>query len=327
MQKCPFGGSIILFLSSTLAAGEMPTRKEGEPPHKIPHGIEIIRDIGFKQVGEKTLHLDLYLPKGDSERPSLPLIVYVHGGGYRRGTRNEIVDVPFMNETLLEPVAQSRFAVASIDYRKASKKAPFRLLVEDTRDAVNWLTERAAKYRFDSKRIGFVGETSGGHLALLAGLAGEEESAETNQDETQLFSASFIIAFAPPADLTRIAERVTGSEKKEDKKIYNQLKLGLGGKVDEVPEAYANASPVTLLQKSSPPTLVIVGAEDVRREQANWLREAADRAEAPLEMIAIENAGTKAYQGYEEMVPSIEELRTCLRNFIFQQFDIGISRK
>ena len=327
MQKRPIAGLFALYISATLIADELPNKQAPEPLPEIPHGVEIIRALEYKQVGERTLELDLYLPEGQSDRPSLPLIVYVHGGGYRRGTRNEIAAVPFMNETLLEPVAQGRYAVASIDYRKASKKAPFPLLVEDTRDAVKWLSARASEYRFNPERIGLVGETSGGHLALLAGLTEKEKSAESNANEKPSYSISFIIAFAPPADLTRIATSVTGSEEKEEKKVYNQLKMGLGGRVDEIPEAYAASSPVNHFHKSSPPTLVIVGSEDVRREQADWLRESAEKAAAQLEVIAIENAGAQAYQGYEGMIPSIGELKSGLQNFIYQHLDIGISQK
>ena len=315
-----------LYISVTLTADEMPRSEIAAPGPRIPDGIEIKRALTYKKVGETTLKLDLYFPEGHSNESSFPLIVYVHGGGYRRGTRDEISTSPFMNETFLKPVAQRRYAVASIDYRKASKKAPFPLLVEDTRDAVKWLSIRASEYHLDPERIGLVGETSGGHLVLLAGLDNKLGSGEPKANGKPHHSVSFIMAFSPPADLTRIAKSVTDSGKKGDKKIYNQLKLGLGGRVDEIPEAYAASSPVNYFHSSSPPTLVIVGSQDIRRKQAQWLREAAEETTAMLEVIVIENAGDQAYRGYEDMIPSIEELKSYLQRFISQHFNNTIGQ-
>ncbi|AWT60142.1 MAG: Carboxylesterase NlhH [Candidatus Moanabacter tarae] len=316
-----------LYISVTLTADETLCSEIAEPGPRIPAGIEIKRALAYKKVGETTLALDLYFPKGHSNESSFPLIVYVHGGGYRRGTRDEISAVQFMNETFLKPVAQGRYALASIDYRKASKKAPFPLLVEDTRDAVKWLSIRASEYHLDPERIGLVGETSGGHLVLLAGLDSKIGAGKPTANGKPPHPASFIMAFAPPADLTRIAKSVTDSGKKGDKKIYNQLKLGLGGRVDEIPEAYAASSPVNYFHSSSPPTLVIVGNQDKRREQAEWLREAAKETTAMLEVIVIKNAGDQAYRGYENMTPSIEELKSYLQSFISKHFNNTVSHK
>ena len=65
----------------------------------------VIRDIEYARVGEHVLKLDLHLPAG---KPRSPLIVWVHGGAWRSGSRK---DVP------ISKLAGDGYAIASVDYR------------------------------------------------------------------------------------------------------------------------------------------------------------------------------------------------------------------
>ncbi len=285
----------------------------------VPPGVQRISNLIYDESGKRPLHLDLYRAKA-LVNSSPPLLIYLHGGGYRKGKKEEILEIAFLRETLLDLVEKGRINVASINYSKASKKNPLRNLFEDARKAREWLRTRATEYEFDSNRIGLMGETSGAHIALMLGLGGAKSEKQDTQENLPAYPPTFIIAFAPATDLVRIAEHVAEGDEEDKKKVRTQLRMGLGGSIEEVPENYADASPVNFLTHESPPVLLLAGREDVRFEQAKWLREKAERLEARLELVAVENAGARLFEGYEEMKPSLPELLAKLQSYILNCF-------
>ncbi|MGB6582380.1 MAG: alpha/beta hydrolase, partial [Streptosporangiaceae bacterium] len=117
-------------------------------------------------LGYRPLELDLYLPQIDG---SAPVIVYVHGGGWRRGSRRE--PLPVLGADFYDRLTTQGFAVAAIDYR-LSGEARFPAPLEDVRTAIGWVRDHAASYRLDAGRVFLWGDSAGGHLALLAALTG-----------------------------------------------------------------------------------------------------------------------------------------------------------
>src|SRR6266511_382451 len=91
-----------------------------------PNRREIIRDIEYARVGEQALKLDLHVRGG---KPRSPLIVWVHGGAWRSGSRK---DMP------LGKVVEEGYAVASVDYR-LSTQARFPAQIHDIKAAIRFL--------------------------------------------------------------------------------------------------------------------------------------------------------------------------------------------
>ena len=89
------------------------------------HGQSSTTDIEYARLGDKSLMLDLQLPK----QPNPPLIVYVHGGAWRAGSKS---DVP------IAPLLEHGFAIASVDYR-LSTEALFPAQVHDIKAAIRFL--------------------------------------------------------------------------------------------------------------------------------------------------------------------------------------------
>ena len=108
------------------------------------------------------LLLDLYLPTKPIRRP-IPIIVFVHGGGWSGGTRTTGPDFERF-------FARDGFAMASIEYR-LTPSITFPANVEDVRTSVRWLKANAAAHGLDPDRICLWGTSAGGHLAAVAGLA------------------------------------------------------------------------------------------------------------------------------------------------------------
>ncbi|RPJ42692.1 MAG: alpha/beta hydrolase, partial [Chloroflexi bacterium] len=101
----------------------------------LPAGIRTIPDRAYARTAARALALDLYLDE-KAAQPQ-PLIVYVHGGAFRMGSKDDCAEA-------LE-LLSSGFAVASIGYR-FSQEALFPAQIRDIKAAVRWLRAHAAEY-------------------------------------------------------------------------------------------------------------------------------------------------------------------------------------
>src|SRR4051794_7366508 len=125
-----------------------------------PPGHTIQRDIAYVANRHPRQQLDLYLPNASQK---LPLIIWIHGGAFRMGSKEglEFDQVP------LEYLARG-YAVASINYR-LSQHALFPAQIEDCKAAVRWLRTHAQQFNLDADRFGAWGPSAGGHLAAMLG--------------------------------------------------------------------------------------------------------------------------------------------------------------
>ncbi len=120
-----------------------------------------MKTLAYATRGGQELLLDLYLPK-DAVGP-LPVIVFLHGGGWSGGTRTTGPDFRRF-------FAQDGFAMASIEYR-LTPSVTFPSNVEDVKTAIRWLRANAAAHGLNPDRICLWGTSAGGHLAAVAALA------------------------------------------------------------------------------------------------------------------------------------------------------------
>jgi acetyl esterase/lipase len=102
--------------------------------------------------------LDLFVP---TNRKNIPLIVYIHGGGYGHG--DKIGDSLNPDELQL---LWDGYAMASINYR-LTPGALWPSQIEDCKAAIRWLKAHASQYGYDPNRIGVIGESAGGQLVAL----------------------------------------------------------------------------------------------------------------------------------------------------------------
>jgi acetyl esterase/lipase len=132
-----------------------------------------MQTLAYTRVDGKELLLDLYRPVQRTQ--PLPVIVFVHGGGWQRGTRTTGPDFKRF-------FAQDGFAVASIDYR-LTPSITFPSNVEDVRTSVRWLRANAQRFGLDGSRIALWGTSAGGHLAAVAALAPPRKFAGRDHEE------------------------------------------------------------------------------------------------------------------------------------------------
>jgi acetyl esterase/lipase len=281
-------GGLAVLLGAALLT---PALAQQPRPPQVPEGTKVYRDLAYVKDGHQRQKLDLYLPE-KAEGP-LPLIVWIHGGGWQAGSKDRCPAVPF--------VAKG-YAVASINYR-LSQHAKFPAQIEDCKAAIRWLRANARKYHLDPDHVGVWGASAGGHLVALLGTSGgakELEGKEGNLDQSSRVQA--VVDWFGPTDLTKM-----GGGHNRPNSAEARL---LGGPVQENKEKAAVANPITYVSKDSAPFLIVHGDEDktVPYSQSEMLAEALKKAGVEVTLVPIKGAGHggPAFSG-REVIKSINE--------------------
>jgi acetyl esterase/lipase len=213
-------------------------------------------DVEYRRDGAASFVVRLYRPKGAGPFPTL---LDVHGGAWSGGTRES--DAP-----MSRALARSGVLVAAIDFRLAPAH-PYPASMQDLNYGLRWLKARAAELGGSGRRVGALGSSSGGHMAVLAALrprdgrygaiplerpAGRDGAGEPDA------SLAYVVACWPVLDPharylhARQAGRPELVEKSE----------GYFG--DEA--TMREASPTLILERgeavATPPTLVVAGTAD-----------------------------------------------------------------
>lgn len=139
--------------------------------------VVALPDIVYARPGGfRPLKLDLYKPKAATG--PLPVVVWIHGGGWGGGDpRGGIFAGQDWPATAAE-LAGRGYVVASISYR-LSGEAQFPAQAQDVRAAVRWLRAHAAEHGIDPAHVLMTGGSAGGYLAALAGVSCGDASLDT----------------------------------------------------------------------------------------------------------------------------------------------------
>lgn len=239
-----------------------------------------VADVVYAETPQKDLLLDLYLP--DKRDHPVPVILSIHGGGWRRGGKEN----PRRALTAL-PLG---FAVASITYRLSSD-AIFPAQVHDAKAAVRWLRANADRYGLDSERIVAIGGSAGGHLAALLGTSGGVSELEGDVGVVSESSeVQVVIDLYGPTDFLKMDK--AGSKMRHDSPDSPESKL-IGGAIQNNKAKTRAANPIAYVTPDDPPFLIIHGDADesVPVDQSRLLVAALRDAGVSVEYHEIVGAG------------------------------------
>ncbi|HEK19770.1 alpha/beta hydrolase [Mucilaginibacter sp.] len=211
----------------------------------------------YAKYADTSLTLDFYPSKIQGSRPC---VIVIHGGSWSSGDSQQL---PELNSVL----ATNGYNVASINYRMAPKRkspAP----IEDVENALKYLRAHAAELSIDTSAFVLLGRSAGAQIALVAGYTLKNEH------------IAGVIDFYGPADM------VWGYSVPSSRLIMDSRKVMenyLGGTYNSAPKQYVNSSPLSFVDSSVPPTLIIHGANDalVAYEHSRRLTEKLQQADVP----------------------------------------------
>jgi acetyl esterase/lipase len=242
----------------------------------MPDSVLHERDIAYSNVGARVA-MDIVRPRATSEKPR-PAVLLVHGGGFRRGTRESYLPVAIK-------LAERGYVAATASYRLAPRHQ-FPAPVEDVKAAVRFLRANATKFGIDPERIGAMGGSAGGHLVLMLGLTANVSDFEgTGPNRDQSSRVACVVNYYGPTDFTQsYAKSVDAAE---------VLPMFLGGDLKHARAAHMRASPLNWVTPQAAPVLSIHGTEDayVAYEHSVWLTDRLLAAGVPAELETLSGAG------------------------------------
>ena len=265
--------------------GRLPRNRNQARQPRALQGIRIEKNIAYAGTDNPRQALDLALPeKRATDRP-LAVIAYIHGGGWRQGSKDGGLN------RLGAYLATGRYAGVSIGYR-LSGEAKWPQQLYDCKAAIRWLKANSKKYGLDPKRIAVYGTSAGGHLVAMLGVTGNNKELEGDLGPYKDYSGSvaavldyfgptqFLLMNSKPSKIDHDAPRSPES-------------LLIGGAIQENKEKTLHAAPMSYISKKACPFLIVHGTKDmaVPFHQSEILDKALDKLEVESILIRVEGGG------------------------------------
>ena len=209
---------------------------------EYPEGFTPQLNVVYTKVGDWEGKMDLYLPP--KKNGPAPVVINIHGGGWNKGVKE--------SQTGFNTFFKNGFAVANIAYR-LSQQATAPAAVEDTRCALIYLIKNAKELNIDVNRIVIMGGSSGGHLALMGGMLGNDQRFDNNCKGVENIKVAAII---DKYGITDVWD--WGYGKIKTSKSATQW---LGDKSKDK-EFAASVSPISYVSKETPPIFIVHGDAD-----------------------------------------------------------------
>gem|GEM_PF-405204 len=132
--------------------------------------IQILKNVPYLGTGERAHVLDVVRPRHADHRAGLPVVMYVHGGGFETCSKET-------HWTMASEFARAGYVVFNINYRLAPEH-PFPAGLEDVCSAYLWVLDNAERFGGDKQRVVLAGESAGGNLVTSLALAACSERPE-----------------------------------------------------------------------------------------------------------------------------------------------------
>ena len=294
MKHLAFAG-LCISLAGLTACEAVPTQHavgEAQQPRSASQSVEpsdMFQDVEYLRTPQRALHLDIYLhPEAHTE--PVPLLVYFHGGGWARGAPPE-------TWTGFRRYINAGFSVATVEYRLSGEaRAP--AAVQDARCALQWLGDNAAKFGVDPSRIVVMGTSAGGHIALMAGLLGDENAVDVPACANPPGVAA-ILDFYGPTDLTVLKSR-SGQR--------HPTVVAFTGEGEEGERVEQLVSPISYVAADSPPVFIVHGTSDpvVPIDQSYTLAARLKKAGVP-HRLSVVSGGEHGKFGKAEQAKVIDD--------------------
>lgn len=247
--------------------------------------VEARLDQSYADNDNPKQKLDLYLPKNRVSDKPLPVVAFIHGGGWIHGDRIGAAS------GAISLARTGDYVGVSIGYR-LTNEAHWPAQIHDCKAAIRWIRGHAKELNLDGDHIAVWGSSAGGHLSSLLGTSGDvkELEGDIGSFTTHSSRVACVVNLCGPEDFTKAL-----MFDKEGKPIVkDDAVIGLlGGSYEEKPAEAIAASPITYVSKDDPPFLNVQGTADKRVAYANAeaIHAALKMAGVPSLLIPITNGG------------------------------------
>jgi acetyl esterase/lipase len=229
----PASATVLALLAATIGWAS-----DSSPAPAVQTGLVYATNGGID------LKFDMASPQGPGP---FPAVICIHGGGDTKGDRADL-------KTVISDLAQHGFVAASIDYRLAPQFV-FPSNIEDVKCAVRHVRAKAGDYRIDPNRIGALGFSAGGRLALMLGATQVKDGFDGSAHGAMAGDSAVqaVVNFYGPGEYA-----VDPSISREQMRI---MAAGLGSP-NPTPQLLSAASPMTYFHAGMPPIMTLHGVDD-----------------------------------------------------------------
>ena len=242
---------ILAAICSLLALSVAGLAQQRDREQPLPDGIVKHADVVYASIDGRDLVLDVYAPKAKSAE-LIPVVVWVHGGGWRGGSKDGI--------RRSVPILSHGFGLVSVGYR-LSGEAKFPAAIADVKAAIRWVRANASRYGFDPERLGAWGSSAGGHLVALLGTAHEVAEWDSMHEENAGVSSrpTAVCNWFGPTDFLRMNDfpgRINHDAPDSPESLF------IGVPIQENPDKTQRANPIRYITPDDPPMLHMHGEKD-----------------------------------------------------------------
>jgi acetyl esterase/lipase len=261
-------------------------------PSNGGHRWIIHRDIPYGAGPGAGERLDVYLPRGPIPPGGRPVLIAIHGGGWRR------FDKTGYGERIAGAFVDRGYIVVAPNYELSSPaRASWPVNLGDVQQAVSWVRAHAAELGINPGHVAAIGESAGANLAALLGTDPGPAGAGPNSDRVDA-----VVAFSAPLDLPALYA--------ESPIAARAVAQFLGGSPHQVRASYAAASPIDHVAPGDPPMLLVHGARDplVPASQSEMMAAALATAGVRSRLILVRGGHELDFPArYAKLVPRVLE--------------------
>ncbi len=277
-----------------------PFQQFGPAQSQMLLNVELKKDLNYAGDNNPRHNLDLAIPKDREAGKKLPILVFIHGGGWQNGSKEQSMRqvIPF--------AAQGKCAAISINYR-LSGESQWPTQIHDCKAAIRWIKAHADEYGLDGEKIVVWGSSAGGHLVAMLGLTGPDDGLEGNVGEhlDQKTKVAGVINYFGPYDLSDMSGPTIQMDHTSPNSPESKM---LGKSVADNKEWALSASPKKYVSAGDAPFLIAHGTVDPvvpfggSVELHNRLKEVG----VPSCLITVEG-GSHGFQTDEKMRTAIDQ--------------------
>lgn len=269
----------------------------GRPPGgrdqgpRLPDAVKLTADIPYADTDNPAQRLDLLLPVKRATDKPLPVIVFIHGGGWQGGSkaggRGQVARF----------VESGEYAGASVEYR-LSGEAQWPAQIHDCKAAIRWIKAHAKEHGLDADKIAVWGSSAGGHLVAMLGVSGDVPELEgtLGKHTDQTSRVTCVADWFGPTNLLTMGDFSSRIDHNAADSPESKL---IGGAIQENKDKARNASPLTWVSSGDAPVFIAHGTADplVPYNQTETFEAALKKVNVPVFVQTIEEGQHGGFDG------------------------------
>ena len=263
------------------------SRDRGKRQQRRPklEGFKVMQGISYAGTNNARQTLDLALPiKRTSDKP-LPVIAFIHGGGWRSGSKYGGLN------RILSFLQSGNYAGVSIGYR-LSNEAKWPAQIHDCKAAIRWVKANAVEHGLDGSKIAVYGTSAGGHLVAMLGTSVGVKAMDGSIGAYTSLSTKVacVVDYFGPTNFLRMNDfesRIDHDAKDSPEGLL------IGGPIQDNKKKTITADPISYVTKDDSPFLIVHGTKDmaVPYNQSVILNAALNEVDVPTALLTVVDGG------------------------------------